>query len=52
VHEEMDRQNLGPENLGNAAGSIFRRGFYFTGEFRNSERVSNHRRTIRVWRLK
>lgn len=39
--------------LGNAAGSIFRDGRWLcTGEWRSSERISNHARPIRVWQLK
>ena len=38
--------------LGNAAGSIFKGAEWrWTGEFRPSERTSNHGRMIRVWRL-
>jgi hypothetical protein len=40
------------EDLGNAAGSVFRGGFEWTGEVRASERASTHGRVIRVWRLK
>lgn len=38
--------------LGNAAGSVFRGGFEWTGEVRSSERASTHGRVIRVWRRK
>ena len=41
------------EELGNAAGSLFRGGEWnFTGEWRKSARVSNHARVNRVWKLK
>ncbi len=38
--------------LGNAAGSLFRRPgeWTFTGQWRKSERVTNHARMNRVWR--
>lgn len=39
--------------LGNAAGSLFSpREWEFTGEWRASERASNHAHQNRVWRLK
>ena len=39
--------------LGNAAGSLFlTKDWIFTGHFKPSERVSNHGRFNRVWRLK
>lgn len=42
-----------PEQLGNAAGSIFKDGEWaFTGGWKNSTRVSTHSRAVRVWRLK
>jgi hypothetical protein len=40
------------DDLGNAAGSVFRGGFEWTGEVRTSERASTHGRVIRVWRIK
>lgn len=52
VFAAMQRDGLHPEELGNAAGSVFRTDFIFTGEWRKSERVSNHARVNRVWRLK
>lgn len=39
--------------LGNAAGSLFKtQDWEWTGDFVKSDRVSNHARIIRVWRLK
>jgi hypothetical protein len=38
-------------DLGNAAGSVFRDGFVWTGDVRQSARVSTHRRLVRVWRI-
>jgi len=39
--------------LGPAAGSLFRGGPWIcTGQWKKSERVSNHARAIRVWMLK
>ena len=41
-----------PEELGNAAGSIFKRDTWtFTGEWKPSRRPSNHARFVRVWQL-
>lgn len=41
------------EGLGNAAGSVFKHeAWEATGRFVQSQRVSNHGRNIRVWRLK
>lgn len=48
----MHRRGLSYEDLGNAAGSIFRCGFAWTGDVRQSIRVSTHNRIIRVWRIK
>ncbi len=41
-----------PDELGNAAGSIFRGARWQFVEFIRSARTTNHRRIIRVWRLK
>jgi len=41
-----------PEDLGNAAGSIFERGKWEPVHRIKSKRVSNHSRWIFVWRLK
>jgi|GEM_PF-1558144 len=39
--------------LGNEGGSLFRSPEWeFTGKWRPSERITNHARYIRVWRLK
>jgi hypothetical protein len=52
VYAEMEKQNLDPELLGNAAGSLFRgKEFVFFGEWKKSSRVSNHARMNRVWHL-
>ena len=38
--------------LGNAAGSLFKgTEWEWTGEIRNSIRITNHARMVRVWRL-
>ena len=40
-------------HLGNSAGHLFTgRNFEFTGQWKASERVSNHGHKNRVWRLK
>lgn len=53
VFRRMLDHGLNPTELGNAAGSVFRgEEFVFTGEWRKSERVSNHARVNRVWTLK
>jgi hypothetical protein len=52
VYLEMLERGLKPENIGNAAGSLFRGSqFRFTGRWSKSTRVSNHARVNRVWRL-
>ena len=38
--------------LKNAAGSLFKKGFEWTGEFVNSRRVKAHSNLLRRWRLK
>jgi hypothetical protein len=40
------------EDLGNAAGSVFRSDFAWTGRVTSSIRPSTHGRMIKVWRLK
>jgi hypothetical protein len=53
VQAELIRRGHTPAELGNAAGSIFAEDHWeFTGRWRESQRVSNHARSIRVWRLK
>jgi hypothetical protein len=52
VFMEMEKRNLNPELLGNAAGSLFRgKEFVFFGDWKKSARVSNHARMNRVWHL-
>jgi hypothetical protein len=41
-----------PEMLGNAAGSLFKYGKWELMGRKNSKRISNHAREIKVWRLK
>jgi len=51
VQRELVRLGLDP--LGASAGSLFRGSEWeFTGRWVKSERVSNHARVNRVWRLK
>jgi len=51
VYAELD--SIDREHLGNSAGSIFKDGnWHWLGEWRQSTRVSNHGRYIRVWRRK
>ncbi len=52
VYEAMLIRGIDPKPLGNAWGSVFRKGFTFTGEWRKSTRTTNHGRYVRVWRLK
>lgn len=53
VARAMDERGIPYDQLGNAAGAIFRSDeFEPTGEFRQSVRVGSHARMIRVWRLK
>lgn len=39
-------------DLGNAAGSLFTNGEWVAVGYRKSTRVTNHRRQVRVWKLK
>jgi hypothetical protein len=48
----MSQRGLRYEDLGNAAGSVFRSDFAWTGKVTPSIRASTHGRTIKVWRLK
>lgn len=48
----MEQVGLDYEALGNAAGSVFRGRFEWTGRVTQSCRVSTHGRVIRVWRVK
>ena len=49
VQEVMTERGV---SLGNAAGSIFKgKHWQWTGQWVKSNRVSNHARFIRVWRL-
>ena len=51
VQLRLDEYGCGP--LGNAAGSLFRGpDWIFTGDWRTSDRISNHARMNRVWRLR
>ena len=53
VYALMESHDLHPERLGNAWGSVFKGPEWeWTGEWRQSTRVSNRGRYIRVWRLK
>jgi hypothetical protein len=52
VYAEMLRDGYDPAALGPAAGAVFRGDFIFTGEWRKSQRISNHASDLRVWRLK
>jgi hypothetical protein len=47
----MSAAGMNYADLGNAAGSVFRDGFVWTGDVRQSARVSTHRRLVRVWRI-
>jgi len=52
VARRMAERGLDYSDLGNAAGSVFRNEFVWTGDVQKSARVSTHGRIIRVWRLK
>jgi hypothetical protein len=52
VAMEMTKMNADYDLLQNAAGSVFRADFEWTGKVIKSSRVSTHGRCIRVWRLK
>jgi hypothetical protein len=48
----MMAEGMRYEDLGNAAGSVFRSDFAWTGKVTSSIRPSTHKRMIKVWRLK
>lgn len=48
----MAQLGLDYSELGNAAGSVFRGAFEFTGQVVQSERATTHGRCIKVWRIK
>lgn len=50
VQAELIRQGHDPEDLGNAAGAMFRGGRWTCVGFRNSERTARQSGTIREWR--
>jgi len=53
VNREMKRRGIPFEELGPAAGSIFKTGnWIFTGKRVKSARISNHARELKVWRLR
>jgi hypothetical protein len=52
VYLEMKILNKHPENLGPAAGNVFRTGEFIPCGWKQSNRESNHARAMRVWRLK
>lgn len=53
VAKSLVRSGITEDQFGCWMGSLFRgRDFVFTGEFRQSDRVSNHGRYNRVWGLK
>lgn len=53
VYQKLIDMGHDPAPLGPAAGSLFgKEDWIFRGEWVRSERVSNHARVIRVWRLK
>ena len=51
VQEVLERRGISPEQLGQAAGAIFRGKRWRRITFRKSRRVSNNARVIGVWRL-
>ena len=53
VNREMKRRGIPFEELGPAAGSIFKgKDWIFTGKRIKSARISNHARELKVWRLR
>lgn len=53
VYMEMVNRGYDPTGLGNAAGSVFKTGYWrFTGLYTKSTRVSNHARDVKIWELK
>jgi len=51
VQFALENFGLGSEDLGNAAGAIFRTSDWEAVGFTESERDSNRARVIRTWRL-
>jgi len=51
VIREMLEMGYQGDELGNAAGALFKKGFKKTGEYVPCERVNSHARAIAVWRL-
>ena len=51
VQAALDRRGISPEELGPAAGAIFRGQRWSRVGFQPSKRVSNNARIIGVWRL-
>jgi D-serine deaminase-like pyridoxal phosphate-dependent protein len=50
--ELLRRGNYTTEDLGNAAGSVFRGSAWkFTGRWYKSMRITNHARHVRIWQL-
>ena len=52
VYQVMALWQQQPERLGNAAGAVFRGDEWECIGWKPSERVTNHKRPIRIWRLK
>jgi hypothetical protein len=52
VFRRVIPQGFRPEMLGNAAGSLFKYDKWEMMGRKNSKRISNHAREIKVWRLK
>jgi hypothetical protein len=52
VYRILDGIGREPELLGNAAGAVFRGDEWECIGWKPSERVTNHKRPIRIWRLR
>jgi hypothetical protein len=53
VYRDMENgKTMRPELLGNAAGAVFRGEEWECIGWKPSERVTNHKRPIRIWRLR
>ena len=53
VYSVLQKQGYNIKILGKAAGCIFKDSCWeFTGQYKRSERVSNHAREVKIWQLK
>ena len=51
VMRQLIAEGFKPEELGNAAGSVFKTADWECVGWKQSKRISNHARAIRIWKL-